>query len=77
MNKNDYLTPNEEALWNKYRQARMWFDQAVDAQHAALGEARAWKSIAEWRYRRSTTYVIGFCMFVLGMVAGLVAAGLR
>lgn len=38
--------------------------------------AMDWKRVAERRYRRSTTYLVGFCAFVLGMAADFLLRGL-
>lgn len=31
-----------------------------------------WRTIAERRYRVSTTYIVGFSLFVVGMLVGMV-----
>ena len=71
------MTPNEYALWDKYQMAKSWFDKAIDERNDALVQLGQWKEIAEWRYRRSTTYVVGFCMFVLGMFFGTLVLRLK
>ncbi len=71
------MTPNEVALWEKYRVARSWFDKAVDQRNEALQDAREWKEIANWRYRRSTSYVLCFFGFTIGLLAGSILSLLR
>lgn len=63
-------------LWQKYHAAKMFFDQAIDQRNEALAQAESWKRVAEWRYRRSTTWVVGLAGFVLGLFAAVAIVGL-
>ncbi len=59
----------------RYLRCKAWFDKAIDERNEALDELRSWKMVATQRHRVSTTYVVGFCCFVSGLLFGAIVEG--
>lgn len=66
------MQPETFAMYEKYLQAKRWFDAACDDRNATLAELESWRRVARRRYRVGTTYVLCFCFFVAGLCIGMI-----